>query len=224
MSDQALTAAMIGCYQAGGETQFLPVSRVEMDRAQNALFQVIKTFGIASRRVLLSLSRSRDCAFTIPFERAAYAANLIVCNADDTPFEAVRVESFLRRFDVAAVAGLSSGGLDGLADAGHDVDRLFAGKVVWARGGAYERLAGRPGLIARRWMEVGPALAVECAEGKGAHIDAVEWDVAESPGGLVISSRLARLQTFEDQATGFAARIDWRPCGCGSIDPRIVVD
>jgi hypothetical protein len=212
---------MIGCYTVGGETRFLPVSRMDMERAAEPFSRVLQSFDLKPRRYVLSISRSREAAQVIPFERAAVAANLIVCNADNTIFEAGRVESFLRRFDIAAVAGLSVEILDGLANAGFDAHKLLQGKIVWARNGAYERLAGLSGIVLRRWIEIGPVLAIECVEGAGVHIDADEWQIGQQAGEIHLTNRLPRAESFDAVATGIVARLISQPCRCGNADPRV---
>ena len=73
-------------------------------------------------------------------------------------------------------------------------------------------------------FEVGPAVAMECHEGGGAHIDRLEWDVQEDGGEIVLSSRLARASRFEAYHTGVHARIESKPCACGNPDPRLIFE
>jgi hypothetical protein len=214
---------MIGYYEDATGPQFAPVARPELDRAQEAYFQVISTFRFTPRSKVLVISRSREAAQVVPFERACVAANMVVCNADSSPFEAGRVEAFIRRFEIAAVAGLSAEVLDALVAAGHDPAKLFAGKVVWARSGAYERLAGLPSISLRRWTMVGPALCIECAHGEGPHLDSREWTPSVQAGRVVLKSRLPRALAVEVYDTGLQGEVDEGFCACGSADPRLAI-
>jgi hypothetical protein len=94
--------------------------------------------------------------------------------------------------------------------------------VVWAWPGAYESLLGKPGLNVYRCLELGPAIAVECSVGAGAHVDRFEWHVEELDGEVTLSSRLERCEVFEHYRTGIKGKVIHGVCRCGNPDPRIV--
>src|SRR5690606_17008492 len=119
-------------------------------------------------------------------------------------------------------AGITAAVLDGLEALGHDPRKLLAGRVVWARPDAHARLKDAADINLRLWMEVGPALAMQCAHGEGAHIDRLEWRVENIDGEVVLSSRLERAVTFENYHTGIKARVEHGSCACGSADPRVI--
>jgi hypothetical protein len=229
MSHDTLTANMpapllVGMFRTPGATHFLPLSEGELKRATDAMHRVLSSFEFEMGRNVVLASLLRDAAQFLPFEQALMASNLVSCNVDAVASDARRFESVIRRFNVAAVAALNGEILDGLESAGHVPETLLDGVVVWALPCAYERLRQHGGLKLRRWLEVGPALAVECKEGEGAHIDRFEWKVRVEDEELVLDSRLLRISAFKNFRTGVKGRVENTPCRCGNPDPRIIVD
>jgi hypothetical protein len=158
-----------------------------------------------------------------PFEQALTLLGLIGINADASPFDAARVESIMRQFDIAAVCGVTKGVLDGLIALGHDPARVFAGTVVWARPDAWPLVAAMPGVTARRCAELGPVLGLECVEGDGLHIDAREWSLGDVGGTIKVSARAARITPVTDLDTSVHGHVLEHPCRCGSVDPRVIL-
>jgi hypothetical protein len=219
----AQRAAVIGRYVVDSGFEFLPVAERELQRAQEAAGQVLDTYGFARGRCVLLISTLGDIAQVLPLQRALAERNLISCTADASSYEFGRIRSMIQRFDIAAVLGVTAAVLDGLASAGIDVATLFAGKVVWARPDAYARLSGVSAFELRRWIDVGPALALECRCGTGAHIDGREWRLDDGGGELRVSSRLDRLRAFDATPTGLRATLARNLCACGHPGPRIVL-
>lgn len=213
----------VGRYLSGDEVRFLPFSMQELERAAEAYGRRIGTFHFRTGDHVLQTALYDESVHLLPFERALSHFGLVLCPADASLFDAARSESIVRRFGVTAVMGVNGPLLDGLAALGHDPAQVLAGPVVWARPDAYERLKGSDGIRLYRWMEIGPAVAVECAAGAGAHIDAVEWKVEQENGEIVLSSRLHRCVTFDRYRTGISAEVDHTACSCGSADPRVVL-
>lgn len=212
----------VGRYRRAEEIRLLPVSAQEMERATHAQSRRIASFHFRSGDHMLVTALYDEAAQFTPTELALREFGLVLCSADASPFDAARTESILRRFEVAAVMGVNAALVDGLEGLGHDPTRLFAGPVVWARPDAYARLQKVPGLKLRRWIEIGPAVAIECAFGTGAHIDALEWQVEEEDGEILLTNRLNRALDFSRYHTGIKARVERGSCRCGSADPRVV--
>lgn len=215
---------VVGRYLCGGESHFLPVSEGELKRATDAVMRVLASFGLEMGRNVMVASLLNEVAQLLPFERALMHANLVSCNVDSTASDAKRFESVVRRFDLAAIAVLNEEILDGLTALGFAHEKVLAGPILWARPGAYERLRGLPGLRLHRWLELGPAVAMECWAKNGAHIDRLEWDARAVNGEIVLDSRASRVEHFRDFRTGVNGRVEHAPCACGNADPRIIVD
>lgn len=223
-ADRRATPDHIGRYLVEGEATFLECTRAELDRGAAAVAQVVAGFALAPGRYVLMISLTQEIAQFAPFEQACTQLGLIGTNADASVFDVARVEAICRQFDPGAVLGIDLAMLDALEALGHDPEAVFAGRVLWARSDAWERVATYSGVIARRCAEVGPLLAIECVAGEGLHFDGREW-AAEAPAGtIVLSSRLKRVQTIEALDTRIRGRVESMPCRCGSEGPRLVIE
>jgi hypothetical protein len=211
----------VGRFMHGDTSVFLPFSAAEVERARSAMLRLLRTFHFRSGQNVLFCSVLDDAAQVIPLERACMSYGLVVLSADSHFFDASRVESILRRFEVAATFGVTAATLDGLEALGIDPRAVFAKTLVWASPAAYERLRGMPGL--RRWLEVGPALGLECSAGQGLHICRFEWKVEEEDGEIVLSSRLSRAMPFARYRSAIHARLETGVCACGNADPRLIL-
>lgn len=214
----------IGRYRIGDHSEFLPVSSRELARSARFFGRILDSFHFKDRDPVLTIATPDEAAQFTPFEKAAMAHGLILMNADHSLYEGHRLEAILRRFPVVGIMGLSGWILDGAIQLGHDSEALFAGRTVWARPCAYDRVAKVRAARVLRWVELGPTVGVECSHGAGVHVDDQEWAVEASPDGeILISSRLPRLVEVERLPTGVHGRIETRPCACGNGDIRILL-
>ena len=212
---------LIGRYFVSEEAKFLPVSTRELTRAGEFLGWVIDSLGILPGRSVLLVCQFEEAAQFVPLEEALSERGLILTNAEASKFDGGRAASVLRRFDVAAVIGINAALLDSMAEVGAVAETLLAGKVVWARPCAYQRLAAMSGFTLLRYLEVGPALALECAKAAGAHIDAREWRVTSEGGEVRLTGRLLRAMPLTNAPTGVFAEVNYEVCACGLSDPRV---
>lgn len=203
----------IGCYDALGTRHFYGATAQEIDRSAFALSRVLRSFEFAPGSNVLTISMVPEVIQYGAFERAVQMLGFYGLNADDSPFDAGRVESIVRQFTPVAVCGVAKSTLDGLAMMGHDPAKIFAGRVVWARPDAYDALVAL-GIPARRVASIGPMLALECAAG-GLHFDDREWIIDEEEGALSLSSRMNRVEPVERLATGYMGSISAEACRCG---------
>lgn len=225
ISKGVLEPMAIGRYtDRNGEEQLLPFSQPEFDRAILACQNRIGTFHFRTGDEVLITSLFNESAQFAPLERSLRDFGLVLLSADASFFDAARIESILRRFDSVAVAGINAAALDGLVALGHDPQQLLANRVVWARPDAQARLAAVPGINLRLWVEVGPAVGMQCAHGEGAHINRLEWKIDIDDGEIVLTSRLHRAVNFRGYHTGVRAPVDYAACACGSADPRVLLN
>ncbi len=207
-----------------GEMHLLPYSIAEFERLVQSYQFRLGTFHFRSGDQILICSLFDESAQFAALERSLRDFGLVQLNSDSSFFDAGRTESHMRRFDVAAVCGVNAAMLDGLVAMGHDQNKVFANRVVWARPDAQQRLQSVPGINLRLWTEVGPAVAMQCAHGEGAHINRLEWHVETIGGEIVLSSRLDRSLDFDRYRTGVRAQLVTSACRCGSADPRVVLN
>ena len=206
---------VVGCYRAGGRTEFFPVRYDELERQSISIARLLRTFGFAPGSTILVVSLVPEVVQFAPFEKAVQYLGMYGINAESTNFDAGRIESIARQFDVPAICGIGSASLEGLRMFGHDPAKVFAGRTVWARPDAYAEVAAMPGVDARRLVILGPAVAYECARG-GLHYDDRDWSLAESGGTLRLSSRLPRITPVVDLDTGVTGHLTDTPCSCGT--------
>ncbi|MGY1503429.1 hypothetical protein ACW4TU_43850 [Streptomyces sp. QTS52] len=134
-----------------------------------------------------------------------------------------RTAVFHRELDPHAVIGLSAETLEGLAG-GADIGELFRPtSVVLARPAAVPLLRGA-GVSAALISTVGPALALECPERAGAHVNAAEWRVGERDGQLTVAAGEGRGSPLPETTLRIAGRVVTGRCACGSENPRVLLD
>ena len=215
-------ANIVGSISAHGRTHFYGVTLDELDRSAFALVRVLRTFAFAPGSIVLDISVTQEVVQFAPFERALQSIGFYGINADLSPYDAGRVESIVRQFDPVAICGIGAETLEGLKMLGLDPAKVLAGRVVWARPDAYAAVAALEGVIARRCALLGPALALECADG-GLHYDGQEWIVSKAGGALSVTSRTLRASPLHAFDTGLAGTVSDRPCVCGNRDPFVLV-
>lgn len=213
---------LVGRYFVDTQPHFLPLSTREITRAAEFIGTVIDTYNFAPGRAVLLVCQFEEAAQFLPIEEALTDRGLILANAEASLYDGGRAESILRRFDICAVIGLNGALLDSMEALDLDIEKALAGKVVWARPCAYDRLSRLGGFTLRRYFEVGPTLGLECNYGRGVHVDAREWRLSNGDGEVRVTSRLARALPLEDAGTGVRATIDRSICDCGLADPRVV--
>jgi hypothetical protein len=213
----------VGTFRIGDGLQFLPISQVELERHHNFVSRILSTFHFRTGGHFLVVSLYDFFSQFMPIERAAMDAGFIVCNADDSSFDAGRVESIIRRFDVKAIAAVSNNCLDGLQGLGLNLNQVFGDAVVWAYPDCFPRLADSQAQL-RKIATLGPAIGMECAAGQGLHIDHFEWEVESINGEIHLTSKMPRAIDFIQFATGKRGRVEEGICTCGNVDKRILLD
>lgn len=220
----SLREVIVGSYPHEGKRHFLPTSQAELDRTRVALQRWIQTFRFEQGSNIIISFSNEEAAHAVPFERAAISLGLVTCTCEVAVTEGRRVEMIVRRMGAVGGAVFSDALIEGLAEVDKTPAELFQGMVLWLRPPAYRALSGIEGITVRRWLDVGPAVALECAEGKGAHIDRLEWNVeTDETGHVVLTSRMPRATDFKGWRSDVRAAVDHRPCGCGSADPRLIL-
>lgn len=211
-------------FDAQGRRVILPYSFIELERARRAITRVLGSFHFRTGSNILLTSLLDQTAQLMPIERALYSGGYVAVSADSSLYDAKRVESIIRRFNLTAAINITADTLNGLIELGHDPQALFDGLIVWAGPSAYDTISNYPATTTLRYLEIGPATALECPHQNGAHIDRFEWQVESVEGEIVLSSRLNRCTEFVGYHTGFRAQIEHTACACGNADPRIIVD
>ena len=219
-----LEPVAVGRYlDAAGVAQLLAFSREELKRSTQFYMERLGRYHLPIGTQVLMISLFDESNQFAPLRDCLKEFGLVMLNSDASYFDAARAESSLRRYSVRVVIGINQTVLKGLRELGHDPAKVLDGAIVWARPDAYQELLACSNFETYLWSEVGPAVAMECSNRSGAHIDRIEWAVESVNGEIVLSSRLARSEHFEQYATGVLGSVDHSTCGCGSSDPRILL-
>jgi hypothetical protein len=214
----------VGHFWDGQDWNYLPMTHREVERSVIANIRILDTFRVPPRSGALVISSHDNWVMAIPLEEALMRSRQIIFNADNSPFEAGRIEAFLRRFNPPMVFGVSTQVLQGLENTGHDPRQLLAGRTVWCVDReAWQQLADVETLRLRQWRQIGPASAMECAAGAGLHVDTQEWLLEQDQGEIVITSRMNRYPELLRTRTGLRGHIDHSCCACGIAHPRIIL-
>jgi hypothetical protein len=219
-----LTPALwgIGCFAIGDELVTYPVSQADHGRDIGIAMKAIKTLGLGKGNRALVLSMLSQATQYWPVQIALFMSNVQLSLADASRFDAFRTAMFLRAMHYDVVLGINRDVLDGLDDVDIDYLELFSRvPVLAARAGAYERLRAK-GLRPRWWLDVGPAIGVECDALAGAHVDADEWSIEVDNGEVLLTARQVRAASIDHLRTGVYGEIVADACACGRADPRIV--
>jgi hypothetical protein len=186
----------VGRYRAADGLHPWPMAADEWMADAGAMGQVLGMLGVRSGNRVLLASLLSEANTVWPLTVAVMGAGAQHSSADATEGDAFRTRMFLRTLRYDLVLGIGGPMLDD-----ETVELLRTVPVVVARPDAHERLRAA-GLTARRWLDVGPVLAIEDEPGRGAWFDPGRWTVASVDGELVVSSPVPRLVRFDRLRTG----------------------
>jgi hypothetical protein len=212
----------IGTFTTADGAIPLPLSAADIAVDTLSAGRVLDSLGIGRGDRVLIVGLVSECAHLVPFHEAIRARGAILSGADATLFDAPRTAKLARQLEVRAVLGVNGAVIDGLIGEGFDLHEVFASvPLVAARPDALSRLRAA-GLAPITWAHVGPAVAVGCSPGAGAHIDEAQWDVTEDGGNVVIGVRGSRALPPGPYRTPVGATLQRGQCACGRSDVRLV--
>ncbi|HVM65872.1 MAG TPA: hypothetical protein VMU14_13490, partial [Acidimicrobiales bacterium] len=207
----------VGTFVSAGEPVDLPVAPEDFAADTAAAGRALASLGIGPGDRVLIVGLVSECAHLVPFHAALRARGAILSGADATIFDAPRTAKLTRQLGVRAVLGVNGAVLDGLVAEGTDLLDVFGTvPIVGARPDAVARLRDA-GVAPVLWAHVGPTVAVECAPGRGAHVDEAVWEVAARDGAVALSPRAPRALPPGPYPVG-AAGVARGACPCGRAD------
>jgi len=201
----------------------LEITRDDLDRDIVWTAERFRALGLkAGHQALITMSGFEGAWFQ-PIIGALKSIGVTYGIAEAMGWDNVRTSVFHRDLDLYAVLGLSVETLEGLSGRTMLGEMFGATPVVSARPQAAVRLraAGVPAGVLGR---LGPALAIECLERDGAHVNPAEWRVEERDGRLVVAPAGERAPGFGEVVHDEPGRLLTGLCGCGSDDPRVLFD
>jgi hypothetical protein len=142
--------------------------------------------------------------------------------AEAMGWDANRTLVFARELDLHGVIGLPGEVAERLGDNAALRELFGATRVVLARPDAVPLLKSA-GIAAGVISFLGPALAIECRQKQGAHVDAAEWTVGESGGAVWLEPAAAgRCGGLGPTVLKVRGTVATEACPCGSGDPRVI--
>jgi len=212
----------IGTFATPDGAVAFPVSAADHEADTAAAGRALDAMGVGAGDRVLVVGLVSECAHLVPFHEALRARGAILSGSDATPFDAARTAKLVGQLGVRAVLGVNAAVLDGLVGDGVDpAVALGPVPLVAARPDAVARLRAA-GLAPLVWAHAGPAVAVECAPGAGAHVDEQQWEVDVDDGEVVVGVRGTRALEGGPFRTGIRAALERTPCACGRSDVRLV--
>ncbi len=200
----------VGQFTVGDERVNWELSTDETVRDGVSAAAHLRALGVAPSDGVLFTSMLSEAPHFYPLFMGSIIVGSQLSLADATPYDAYRTAMFLRTVEYRAVIGCNTDVLDGLEDMGLELRDCFANvPVICARPAAAARLADA-GLVAHRFLLLGPALAIEASPGEGLRVDPEVWEVGVQDGELVVTSLTPRRQSFVRQQTGVhgSVRVD----------------
>jgi hypothetical protein len=155
---------------------------------------------------------------TWPWLKSGFDRGAKLATGMPTQWDAYRLEMYCRLFPMKLIFGLTPEALDGLEGAGHKLTSVF-GKVqrIIAVGAAWDRLDAA-GLKPWRLHWLGPIIAIDPCDGRGARFDHAQWTLEDDNGRLLISNKRPREASFTRAALATRGRVE-----TVDGDPRLFV-
>jgi len=211
----------IGRYSVAGSHVDFPISWEDWERDTAWVQLLLAEHGLDAYHGIVVVSGMPESPWFDPVETAARQLGAPFSIGEVLAFEAFRTGLYALRLPIGMIFGLNAAVAQGLGDELAAVVQKVP--TVFARPSAIpvvEASGGRPYLVTR----LGPALAVECPQRAGAHVNGAEWKVTEDGGQLLITTAGPRAFRTQVAPTGVGGSVDRSPCQCGRTDPRITVD
>jgi hypothetical protein len=209
----------IGRYPSLGRQIEFEIGWPERERDVLWAERVLATWALEPADHVLFTLQNYESPWCNPLIQALRNLGTPYSNAEPYSWDARRSATFLRLLPIKAFIGISDEIVTAVLEQ-ETVGLLGPLKVLWARPAAIEPLRA-VGLDPAAFVFVGPALALECPERSGAHLDPAEWKVGDGPDGLTISTIGDRAHTATEIPFGLPGSIDESPCRCGLPGPRI---
>ena len=207
-------------YDVAGQPAYFETSWADWQRDTAWARAMLADHGTGAGSGLVIVSGMPEAPWFDPFETAARELGAPYSIGEIYAFEAFRTAMYALRTPVTMIFGLDRTVAEGLGD---DLPAVVAQVPrIGARPDAVDLVTeagGQPFVVTR----VGPAIAVECPQRAGAHLDGAEWTLAGRDGSLFISTAGPRAHQVSDAATGLRGTVTDGPCECGRTGQRVTV-
>ena len=208
--------AFVGRVALPTGNQWCPVTHEELGIAADVAADMLARLGLRPGDVICVVSRHSEAVQYAPLELAAQRMGLISCHVEATRFDAHRLALYFEHLPIKLVVGLTEEVVDNL---GVELRALVDhGTLVAATEPLSDRLR-RSGLDALRMTTVGPALALECLERDGLHLDESLWSFVTREERILGTPNVASAESAVD--TGVRGTLVDGLCRCGMVGRRL---
>jgi hypothetical protein len=210
----------IGSYDVAGERVYFEISWDDQRRDTAWARAMLAGLGVNGDSGLVIVCGMAESPWFDPFETAARELGAPYSTGEIASFEAFRTGMYARRLPITMIFGINQTVAEGIGDELAEV--VAKVPAIVARpdaGGLLAEAGARPFILAR----VGPAIAVECPQRSGAHINDAEWTLTERGGELLISTAGPRAHQVSDAPVGLRGVLASGPCACGRTGQRVTV-
>jgi len=189
----------------------------DVDWAEDVLAQ----HGVRAGTAVLIVGGMPESPWFDPFENAVLRLGGHYSLGETHAFDAFRSGLYATRLGIDLVFGINRMVVEGLGDGlGASLGNV---RTILARPDAVPLLRA-VGLQARIVTRVGPALAVECPAGVGAHLNGAEWSVTSEDGEIHLTTVGPRAYQLDHERVRVRGTVRTDACPCGREDPRVEVD
>ncbi|MEU7550897.1 hypothetical protein AB0B01_00810 [Streptomyces sp. NPDC044571] len=221
--DHRPEVAYVARFTTGEVSHEFKVTWSDIGRDTEWLRGRLGAWGIGQGKQVLLSASGHEGAWFLPVINALKELGATYAIAEAMAWDWQRSLVFREDLELYAVLGLSGETLAAQVEHRSAREIYEDVPVVLARPAAVAGLAAA-GVGAGVLTPLGPALAVQCPESPGAHVDAARWWVAERRGRVHLSSRSAgRAADVPETGLGIDAEVLTGRCGCGSTDPRVLL-
>ncbi|MBS9376431.1 hypothetical protein [Rhodococcus sp. B50] len=203
----------------GGQVGF-EIGWPEVERDTVWVGRLLELWGVGRGQNALVTARNAEGPWFGPVAAALRDAGVIYSAAEPYGWDAKRSRALLAMLPITAVIGIEGEHAEGLLADEHGAELLRAVPVIWARTDAVGPLCAA-GLNPAELVRFGPALAVECPQRAGLHLDPSEWRITPSLRLSVVGERKYQV---EDLDVGVTGTVDDTPCACGLPGARVHLD
>jgi len=212
--------ACIGWADLAADRVPMPVSWADAEADTSWAAGVLSGYGIGRGDHCLFVTAGRDY-WPRQVEMAVTALGGFIGNISPASYEDRRLSVYLRFLPPKLIIGLGKELAEKVVRNDELVTLLREVPHILAVPAAAAILAGS-GIAAKAVAAVGPALALPCAEGDGAHVDGSQFSVAQRPGSrslFVTTTADREFQLTGGQAATQGSVLAGCGCGCGRPGP-----
>ncbi|MEU1994164.1 hypothetical protein ABZ511_06915 [Nocardia gamkensis] len=223
MAGRHPSLAGIGQFTREGGKVGFEIGWAEVERDTAWAHRLLELWELGRADNVLVTARNAEGPWFGPVVRALRMAGAVYSNAEPYGWDVKRSKALMGFLPMKAMIGIEGEHAEGLLADERATELFREVPVIWARTDAIGPLRAA-GLSPAEIAMLGPALAVECPQRAGLHLDPAEWGILVGPSGLRLSVVGEREYRGRDLAVGFTGSVDEVPCACGLPGPRVHIN